>query len=122
PGFDAARLELLAEPSDALSDDMREYLFSGVMELNGAELRVEGNVWSSGLHEYLPAASTLQPHWSMPPPRLDGSAQMWAAGEEEPAYSLWFGTTDRHATSYTGAFHSSDGTSEYTVRLRRTAP
>ncbi|HLU81994.1 MAG TPA: hypothetical protein VKZ43_01220 [Trueperaceae bacterium] len=121
PEFETAQLELLAESSDALSENVFEYLFSGVTDLNGIELRVEGTVFSYGLHEYLPTAATLAPQ-ALPPPRLNGSAQLWAAGEEEPGYSLWFGTTDRQATNYLGTFSSADGTLEYTVRLQRAVP
>lgn len=121
PEFETAQLKLLAEPSDALGEDMFEYLFSGVMDLDGNESRVEGSVFSYGLHEYVPTAATLAPQ-ALPPPRLVGTAQLFDPGEEEPIYALSFGTTERNATNYPGVFSSADGTLEYTVQLRRTAP
>src|SRR5690606_12020293 len=73
PGFDAARLELLAEPRDALSDDMREYHCSGVLEPTGAaprrcnltgRCRLRG--WTAALRCGPPARKN--------PPTLCGSA------------------------------------------------
>ncbi|HET8985429.1 MAG TPA: hypothetical protein VFN03_06700 [Trueperaceae bacterium] len=119
PEFDSATLELVAVPGDALSSEHYEYTFSGSMAVVGENLSVEGHVNAYGFHEYVPATA-LQAAAVVH--SLHGEAQAWAEGEDDPSYSLWFGTRDRLATSYNGGLSSADGTLQYLVRLRRAAP